>query len=450
MTRKNRILTYILIFQIIVVFFAFYLYPHWAKSNFRYSLTNVSQNTSDYVNPTTANQPLLSPAQQEKALKKLLTHYFAPWNRKPFLISSKKLKDQLTNYRQYMSNPTKWGSNYYHYAFKRIDMISKNEVIESIGNSTSIKYPAITLYNTNSRKLPTIEPSFATKHGFPFDIVQQSQIHANKPVLVVHSTKDGAWKLVITPSYWGWVPTKDIVKVNKKIMRRWEQGPYVAITKDHTSVYDKNHHFQFQTKLGVLFPLVGVNKNEYEILIVAADQYKHPKMISAFINRKDASELPLPITPHNMAKLANSIHGQNYGWHGMYGWRDDSATTQDLFVPFGIWLPRTTDQQAHAGKFISFANMTNKEKLNIIKTKATPFLTLTSFPGYVALYIGNHKGQPYFYQNLWGLSRREISGKIGYGIIGDNVILPANIGANYLNTNKTLLTSATGITLIGK
>jgi len=117
----------------------------------------------------------------------------------------------------------------------------------------------------------------------------------------------------------------------------------------------------------------------------------------------------------------------NYGWGGMYEQRDCSSMLRDMFAPFGIWLPRNSLQQSKVGRVISLSDLSDEEKINIIKEKAVPFQTLLYKKGHVVLYVGTYNGEIIIFHNTWGIKTKK-DGVEGRVIVGKAVFSSLNIG----------------------
>jgi hypothetical protein len=110
--------------------------------------------------------------------------------------------------------------------------------------------------------------------------------------------------------------------------------------------------------------------------------------------------------------------GEPYGWGGLGGKRDCSALTRDLFAPFGLWLPRNSSEQAFAGRFISFKDLSPAAKEALIVHTGAPWRTLLWTPGHIMLYIGIHQGKPLIFHNFWSIRTRDADGKKGRVVVG--------------------------------
>ena len=86
---------------------------------------------------------------------------------------------------------------------------------------------------------------------------------------------------------------------------------------------------------------------------------------------------------------------------------------RDLFMPFGIWLPRTSaDQIASAKHRLELTGKPPQEKEETIRRQAVPFLTLLYKPGHIMLYIGlDPIGRPLIFHNAWSIRVKDDAGE---------------------------------------
>ena len=112
-----------------------------------------------------------------------------------------------------------------------------------------------------------------------------------------------------------------------------------------------------------MFPLITEMADKLEILIASADANHQAIIQRVFISREIMNIKPLPFTYANATRIANELIDEPYGWGGLYGNRDCSAMTRDFFAPFGIWLPRHSEDQAKkVGTYIDLENLEPEQK----------------------------------------------------------------------------------------
>jgi len=313
------------------------------------------------------------------------------------------------------------------------DWLKKLRQNAALGNYPNALYNAITTRNTNLRVLPTQGPHFNSPEddssSWPFDSLQRSSMAANTPIFVCHISADKAWALVETCYTFGWIPVEDFARVDTGFIKTWESGRYAVITRDQTSILDADDNFILRTSLGYIFPLVKEMPDKLEILVATTDKNTNAVIKHGFVRREMSAVKPLRFNYANATKIADELIGEPYGWGGLYGNRDCSSMTRDFFAPFGIWLPRhSEDQVKEVGNYIELQGLSPEQKEKIILEKGIPYLSLLWRKGHVMLYIGEQNGRALIFHNIWGIKTRDSAGKEGRKIIGQAVITTLHLG----------------------
>lgn len=456
-TRRN-----LLIFSIIILIAAIFFLFHYrrANSDFTAALAGTPQNAFFYLNPANKNQLLISAQQQQKFSEIYLNRYFTPWS-KNFLaypLFFKKPPISLDDVKQYEIHFAEQFQEHPGYGINRLK--NSSEWIDSImanmnmGTFPNRQQKAITLLPANLRVLPTNDFSFAkwdeAGEGYPFDYLQESSVPANLPILILQTSQDGAWDLVLTNNDIGWIESQNVASVDEKFIQEWQTGNYVTPLCDNIPIKDNGQQFRFMTAIGAIFPLT-INQTEDhndKILIAVADDNDHAIIKTVNMDNTYFARWPLPVTSSNFASMINNMLGVYYGWGGINGYRDCSLTTMNLFSAFGIWLPRNAIDQSLVYNAISLQKFSAAKKLQFIKTHAIPFLTLFHLPGHIVLYIGEKNGQSYIFHEFWGVHTKNLFGEEGRAIVGKSAITPITLGQGYINVPKRFIDSIDGMTLL--
>jgi hypothetical protein len=387
-------------------------------------LTDLNQDPLSYVNGNAADTPLLPAMEQARLNAEYDLQYFAPWHR-----TEPRHTPELASwgFRKYAGNPGYGKGGRPHPP----DWIRKMAVNAHVDDYPQGGTPGVTVNRTDFRMLPTHEPhsSYPTDpgKGYPFDNLQESSAPAGMPVLVTLVSRDRKWLLVETNHLIGWVPATDIAAVDPEFMQTWENSCYVTIVRDKTPVRE-GKRVLFTAPLGAVFPKTGEDAEQTWIWIATRDAQGKALLRKGAISKGTAADKPLPFTPRNVARLAREMAGEPYGWGGLDGKRDCSALTRDLFAPFGLWLPRNSSEQAQAGKFTSFKNLSPAEKEARIVRDGVPWRTLLWTPGHIMLYIGVHQGKPLIFHNFWSVRTRDADGKRGKLVVGRAAVTTLNPG----------------------
>lgn len=319
----------------------------------------------------------------------------------------------------------------------------------------NVNKKAITLVPTNLRLLPTTQPLFYNPilpgEGFPFDMLQNSSIPAGIPLFVLHQSLDKAWAYVVSSYAEGWIPLKDLAFVEDRFVIDFESHPWVTLVKDQIPLYNNNGDYLYHGSLGMQFPLLEESETQWKVLAAAVTESRNASIIEICIPKEAAQPKPYALTPTHIAELANQLLGQPYGWGGLYQNRDCASMIQDLFIPFGIWLPRNGNAQGlDGGVFVSLKGLSASDKETMIIRNGIPFLTLLWFRGHIMLYVGTENGKALVLHNIWGIRTKSDTGKEGRYIIGKTVITSLEPGKELSDTdpNRLLLDRVEGFTLL--
>ncbi len=380
-------------------------------------LQRLPQDPAAYLDPSTADRPLFSEVVQRELAVELLDHFFAPWQTNVPLDSTRQPFWAV----DWLRSQAVFGINLRPAAAIKLEALIARAAPESY---PSLDRKAITLRRCNLRALPTTQPLFSDPdrpgEGFPFDGLQHSALAANTPLHVTHRSSDGAWVFVETAQVYGWLPVAELAWVDAEFMRRFATGDYLTVTADRVAVVDVAGTYRFSADIGCLLPATG--PESLEILIAVADAQQQAQLVTAQLPVGQSESFPLSPTPRRLATLAAGMVGQPYDWGGQLGHRDCSATIQDLFAPFGLWLPRNSSKQAEQGRVVPLAELTPAQREQRLLAEGIPSLTLVALPGHIMLYLGEADGRAILLHTLWGLRTTTLFGREGRWRVGRTVI----------------------------
>jgi cell wall-associated NlpC family hydrolase len=400
-------------------------------------LRRLPQDASYYLDAK-ARAPLVSPEAARIYGQACLDAQFGPWR------------------REAPGNPRARAL----WAFRKVGKRHPAGLAAQLAPLADIKhYPntrrkGITLVNTSLRALPTSAPRYngqATASGeLAFDFLQNSAVWANTPVFISHTSKDGAWVLAEAPFSHGWMPAADVAFVDEAFMRAFETGTYAAVVKDNVPVTGDACPLGLTARIGTIYPVASAAGDGFTAYAAARGEGGYARLVSVHFSKDQAAAMPLAATPANIASVANQFMGETYGWGGTNGHRDCSATMRDLFLPFGIWLPRNSAAQARHGAFIPLSGLSAEEKEKTILAQGVPYFTLIWLKGHIMLYIGQKGGHPLVFHDVWGVRTFEPDGSSGREVIGKTVITTLWAGKELQNVrpDKLLINRVEGMTLL--
>lgn len=406
--------------------------------------TKIKQSPVFFADKQSAkNSALLTPEEQESQYAKFRKNFVKAWEQeKPY-------KGNLSYFRSYVQveySKRGYAENLQRWSDKNYQALARNARYEKF---PSMARNGLVVSDASLRLAPTDKPYFINPkrpgQAYPFDIFQNSTLRAGAAVKVFHVSYDNAWYYVEATNASGWVHREHIAFTSPEIEEVWiNANGYVAITQDNVLI--KNNNYCEAVNLGTVFPLIAEQSDGYIVAVPLQSAYGEALLEHCFVDKKNAAKMPLTLTIDKVAKLSEPLIGNLYGWGGMYNDRDCSSTMQDLFTPFGIWLPRNSAQQAKAGHQIMLKNLSDKEKEDRIRKEAIPFQTLLYLPGHIGLYVGQQDGKAVMFHNMWGIRVYDY----GRFVVGKTVITTLYAGKELPGFKNSLMSRIQSLTIVGK
>ncbi len=268
---------------------------------------------------------------------------------------------------------------------KDTETILENCNLDQVEDQENIQ-KGIIVKRANLKSFPTYIHFYNKQSIENFDSIQETELHVNTPILILHESKDQEWNFVISPFYVGWVEKENIVPVTEEDYTFFINNKSFGIITE-ASLEIENTVLDMSVKL----PYLGVVEEGYQFLLPQKNE--DGILISKLITiAKDKAHIGyLPYTKRNIYIQAFKYEGVNYSWSGMNQGVDCSSYVSNIYRSFGIFFPRnTSSQNKSVGKIISLEDQTPSQKLETIKNN-NPALLYQS--GHVMLYLGmkDHK-----------------------------------------------------------
>ena len=404
----------------------------------------IPQNLAVFAREAGGGALLRSGAAAEKDMAKFRRRFFAPWG------AVKPDRRTLQEFEAVLNRPSGrrgYAENLRPWADAAWEQMRANAALHAVSGRGR---PAVSVRAADLRLAPTVKPRFArvegAGQGWPFDYFQQSSLHVGTPLMVYHASLDGAWLLVCSPMAWGWVDASSVAFVDEAFQKAWQDAPLGAVVKEDVSLRNGDA-FLALADIGAVLPMEGAGT----ALVPVREVSGQAGIVRVAVAAGDMLAMPQPLTAQAVAAIGDRMMGGNYGWGGMYGNRDCSAMMRDLFAAFGIWLPRNSAAQARAGEFHSLEGMDAREKEKAILRGGEAFRTLLWLPGHIGLYVGEFRGAPVFFHDVWGVRSRLRDGREGRIILGRAVITGVRPGAERpdIDPEGLLVERMRGYTVIG-
>ncbi|GMT38802.1 SH3 domain-containing C40 family peptidase [Helicobacter bizzozeronii] len=295
--------------------------------------------------------------------------------------------------------------------------------------STALK--AVILADTSVRAVPSQEPYYRTKDGYPFDRWQNSFIFAGTPILITHYNKERTYAHIQSSFVFGWVRVEDIALIKPQMIQQvMRLKEYLTPLRDKIALYDQRKNYLATAHMGEIF--LKIPHTSRQVYIYKQDQEGYAYLSPAFVNPKDFTPFPRPLTQKTMATIIDTMLGQRYGWGGAHQDRDCSAFTRDSFASFGILLPRNSLAQVqYAKNAIDLSHMPAHKKEAYIIKHATPFATILWLKGHIMLYLGTRHRKAIVAHNIWAISVPKRHKKTRIYNIGKAVITTLRLGKEH-------------------
>lgn len=267
------------------------------------------------------------------------------------------------------------------------ETILANRNKEEIHAIEKVTY-GLTVNRTNLKSFPTDTHFFDHISDTNFDNLQETEVHLNEPLFILHESKDKEWFFVMTKTYVGWVKQEDVVVAEKAAIDFFTKNYLFGVVTD--SLVKIN---QISLDMSVKLPCIGVNQEGYQCLIPVkgSDEKLLKKEVTI---AKDKLHIGyLPYTKRNVYIQAFKYEGTPYRWSGMDEGVDCSSFVSNVYRTFGFEFPRNTiDQNTSVGEVISLENKTLEEKKQILMNQEPNLLYQN---GHVLIYLGTKNEKPY-------------------------------------------------------
>lgn len=268
-----------------------------------------------------------------------------------------------------------------------VELILANRNLEAIQNKTTL-LRAIVIQRSNLKSFPTDIHFYDTPNQTNFDQLQETELHINTPLFILHESKDQNWFFVLSPIYAGWVKKEDVAYANEEDWNYFiHNQSFGVITEPSLNIENTI------LDMGVTLPYIQTTKEGYQLALPVKDENNYVARKIITISREKTHIGYLPYTKRNLIVQAFKYEGTPYSWGGMDSGVDCSSYISNIYRTFGFVFPRNTSSQKESvGKIISMSGKTNEEKKLILQNHDSALLYQ---PGHVMLYIGKKDGIDY-------------------------------------------------------
>ena len=312
--------------------------------------------------------------------------------RYPKKIPNAVLKEQILDAQQKFRGKTSPGKHYDKggtpIAQADYDMAQSNCNLDTIPASAGIRYGVIT-ERTDMRLLPTSKYYFDDPSFQHYDDLQGTALDPCEPVIVLHTSKDGAFAFAVGRYYKGWVSLESIGFTDRATWKKYASPQnFLVVTANKKKVH-VGGDWDILFQMGSVIPLKSPAPQKGAcIAVIPVEVNGHLSEAEVPIHLDDTVHLGfLPCTPNNFVRQSMKFLGDGYGWGGMEESVDCSSFVQDVYRSMGLEIPRDADQQELAlPRSLSLDGLDTNARYQ--KAGEAPVGALLFKPGHVMLYLG--------------------------------------------------------------
>ncbi len=170
-----------------------------------------------------------------------------------------------------------------------------------------------------------------------------------------------------------------------------------------------NGKYYDYVRMGVKFPILLKVNGRIVVIIPQKGDGGRLVFKNGMLNERDIHLGYLSYTPETILTQAFKFLNSPYGWGGSFGEQDCSKFIQEIYATVGLKLPRNSTTQSLIGSYLSLDGLDRGSKKDKILKFGEVGSTLIHLKGHIMLYIGEHKGEPFVIQTVWGENRRHFA-----------------------------------------
>ena len=264
------------------------------------------------------------------------------------------------------------------------EYVFANRNLEKIPDEVAPKGAIITS-RCSLRSLPTDIGFYAAGDTY-YDKIEETELIAGFPVLVLHESADGAFVFVESYYYRGWVDSRFAAYCSAE-----KYGLFKGSTNLVTVTAKRTYASGSVLDMGARLPYVSEDRDNFYVSLPSRADDGTLMLATTSLTKSSAVFGSLPFTMKNYFAQAFKYLGTDYGWGGAGGNVDCSGFVCAVMRSFGIYLPRNTGDQSSLSVLLTSVSGTGDTNIKTAIESANSPAAIYR-PGHVMLYLGTVDG----------------------------------------------------------
>lgn len=250
-------------------------------------------------------------------------------------------------------------------------------------------------------------------------------VRVNEPVYITSVSKDGKYYLAKGRCCSGWIPAESVAicKDKEEWLSAWDIPSEDALVVWGDKMYTETavtgkETSELMLTMGTVLrlaedidPNVLIDNrsayNNYVVWIpIRKEDGSYDRKLTLISEHNKVNMGYLPLTKHNIAKVALEFLGNTYGWGAGLNSEDCSSYVRSIYKCFGFELARNGNwQEAMPMVKVDMKNMCTEERIKFLDE--LPLGTIMNFPGHVIMYLGKSNGKYYVISSTGSIMQPE-------------------------------------------
>jgi hypothetical protein len=290
------------------------------------------------------------------------------------------------------------------------DSLLQEMNLQGLESVCKMKY-AYSIRSTSVRSFPSDLFITDDPADQEFDLFQETSLDPAEPLVILHESRSKRWIFAQSSFCRGWISARRLaVAASRRIWLAYlHEERLLTVTGSRLRLGYNPYSpgiSELEFKMGARIPLAAREEipeaidNQspigcYVVKLPVHDSLGELTFKPALVpSAGDVSIGYLPYTRGAVIRQAFKMHGERYGWGGLFNSRDCSAFVRDIYRCFGFQFPRNSREQGLLpGNSFSPAGASRRRRQRLLEQIGTGAILF--FPGHVMVYLGKHRDEYY-------------------------------------------------------